>query len=165
MAIDPNDFRKEKVAKLIAYEYEMMKFLFEADELGKYRSGTGYAQIKERGRVFACLESLLVHVRNLRDFFFLPPRNNDKERDTILAEYFVDDVNRWKKERDEVSDWDFIDRINKRLSHPTLARLSLPTDWHVDPIVETVDSLWNMFIGHVPPERQEWFANSDLLEG
>jgi hypothetical protein len=107
------------------------------------------------------LESFALHVRNLIDFFYTPPKDDD-----IVAEYYVSDVGRWNAERPAVTSslLDAKRNANKRIAHLTFGRLVADPGWAWETIRAELQPVMECFLSHLPAERGAWFAGSGLEE-
>jgi len=96
------------------YEVSMLIFavhrLFEITHSGR----------RDQSSINMALETLLLHARNLREFFYAKPRRRDDAR----PEDFVGDIDKWKRERPEETDLikEVRERANKELAHLTYKR-------------------------------------------
>jgi len=108
----------------------------------------------------AYLESFVLHVRNLIDFFYLPKKSRF---DDILAEDFVTNVPQWKEDRlglksplmDEAKT-----RVDKLAAHLTYKRLTLDPKWKFADIRADLQHVFNCFFNHLPPGRTAWFQGA-----
>ena len=67
------------------------------------------------------LESFVIHLRNLLNFFYTS--SNNRKKDDILAEDFLKDVKKFKKERTSYSQMSYTKtRIDKQAAHLTYHR-------------------------------------------
>ena len=95
----------------------------------------------------AFLESELIHVRVLRDFFEKDERHMD---DVLCGDYDYDQAS-------GLLDQEYIDRLHKDLAHLTYDRNTRPSpdekDWPPEKVVLKVVKEAVRFINHVPEER------------
>lgn len=99
---------------------------------------------------FAVLESFLVHVRNLRDFFY----GREKAGfDDVLAIQYFHNADTWTNERPcektlttyDEGDWSFL--MNKHLAHITWERDTLTPDfeWKIAAMRDDLLRVWKEF--------------------
>jgi hypothetical protein len=100
-------------------------------------------------------EALLVHFRNLLDFFYGHPG-----KDLVHASHFFCDAAEWRPTRPT---WlkEYRTRCNKLLAHLTYSRVEYARkgemDWAVDEQMQHLRGRWNQFLEQLPPERRGWF--------
>jgi len=106
----------------------------------------------------AYLESLVLHLRNLIDFFYTP-----STRDDIVAEHFVA---QWTADCPVMSPLldDAKERANKLCAHLTYTRLHMDKTWEWAAIWAELKQVIRCFVSHLPAERKPWFADASLEE-
>lgn len=102
------------------------------------------------------IESVLIHARNLHDFF----SGNESSNDDMIAGHFVRKPNgtAWKS-----SKLTFIASckgdINKALSHLTYTRVKFKPAWDIDRIRQDVEKAYVEFLAFLPvTESPKWQA-------
>lgn len=99
----------------------------------------------------AIQESLLLHFRNLREFFLVTNKKFDE--DLVARDYLP----QWKPKCFQVME-ETKDDINKRLAHLSrLRRDSMKDDWPWNKMAEAIESLWLDFMQQLAPQRRNWF--------
>ncbi len=111
------------------------------------------AGLKESGPDWnSRIELLLLHFRNLRDFFL----DTTRIKDDVLARDYVDS---WNPKPDPIFD-QTREAINKRLAHLTLTRL-----WPWNPPLKemngAIESIISDFKQDLTPEQARWFPRLD----
>jgi hypothetical protein len=173
------------VAKKITYEFEMFKYLCgeldsASDETewfipGKIvMLGSGVTSKKKR-RISPLLESLLLHTRVLRDFFYESRRQSrvvtcphcgkqdQKTRQARPDDVFAEDfVPNWKDQRPALGSYvkGQRDRLNKALAHLTIARVQYTGDqkrWNITAIREEIQPVIDKFKACLPASQKPWF--------
>jgi len=106
----------------------------------------------------AYLESFLLHVRNLIEFFYLP----GMKKGLILAEHYVSDVAERRSSRHDrthlLKDAEL--RVNNLGHHLTYMRLALDMKWQFADLQANLEQVFNCFLKHLPPDRAAWFAGA-----
>lgn len=101
------------------------------------------------------LESVLLHFRNLRGFFI-----DDPKRDDVSARHYVES---WKPNPDLVSVFDETKvNLDKRLSHLTWERLSIPVNWPLDRMQTAINRLFEDFEKALTPPQDQWFCPANI---
>jgi hypothetical protein len=98
----------------------------------------------------ALIESFVVHLRNLIDFFYREGHGDD-----VTAQDFLDPTNIWKP-NEPVTLTKAHKRANKELSHLTQARISgTPPDkaWDVTGLLDEIDKVAKDFAGKASPTK------------
>jgi hypothetical protein len=140
-----------------AYAYEV-EMLLASLNLTLESPGEGSTNASERAAANAYLESYLVHVRNLIEFFLSPARTRD---DDILASDFLESA--WTPSGEHVDRLrGLVDEIHKRLSHLTRRR---HVDFEYEVLRTTADlvRLNNDFqrqLSTGDPSAADWFRRS-----
>ena len=133
-------------AKDVAYEVQM---LFEAKRLLGIPAEDGARRL--------IFEALLLHFRNIIDFFYTDSHN----RDDVRACDFFPGPAQWKP---EVPDWyrEYKARCNKLLAHLTYSRTDFKRrnrmTWHLTDKLRDIQGAWRLFLRTLPPERAAWFT-------
>jgi len=108
----------------------------------------------------ACLESFVLHVRNLIDFLY-PPGN--AQSDDILAGHFYGDTDEW--ERYCPPKIELLEKAKKRVdklaAHLTYSRSKLDKFWEFTDLQKELQRVIACFLSHLPPERMAWFAAAE----
>ncbi len=99
------------------------------------------------------LESVLLHFRNLRGFFIDAPK-----RDDVSAKHYVAS---WKPNPDTVFDETKVN-LDKRLSHLTWERLSIPVNWPLDRMQTAIERLFEDFKKALTPPQDQWFCPANI---
>jgi hypothetical protein len=153
----------QQIASHSAYEFERLNE--DARELqtlvgtvvssGRPLPGTGSNQ----EAVNRALESLLLHARNVYDFFFVAPRNNCPD---VSVPHFFEDGQVWTPDLTQLCP--YLDgqreRLNRSIQHLSYDRLAYePTkDWNISTLVTELAAVWDDFLSRLPPGRRQWFA-------
>lgn len=147
----------EEATKTIAYEFDM---LFGAMGLmGTVEDAEGVAGDQALNN--AALESLLIHARNLREFFSPQGR-----RDTILARDFLDDRHPPGVSTPFLSLKASKDRLDQRLAHPSYKRPHHDRKWPIRKIMRELVGAMAGFLerlDQIHPHRREWFEGANGL--
>ena len=102
------------------------------------------------------VESVLLHFRNLRCFFFEEP---SKRADDVLAKHYVQS---WNPNRDKMFDETRND-LNKKLAHLSWKRLTIPrVDWPLRKMQTAINELFDDFIKALTPPRDQWFPCANI---
>jgi hypothetical protein len=116
-----------------------------------------HAATKNTHEQHIALESALVHVRNLVEFFF-----TDKSDDVNVRDFFEsDDAGRaWResKPKDGRLPSDLAKRISVWLSHFSRERTGTNPEWNVFGYTQSLLALLSAFVGVMGRSRREWFA-------
>lgn len=106
----------------------------------------------------ACLESFVLHVRNLIDFLY-PPLN--VKPDDVLADHFVSDIALWERVRPAKTPLlkDAEVRVNKLAAPVTHARIDMPRNWRFQGIYSDPWKVLRCFGQQLAPGRQAWLPN------
>lgn len=101
------------------------------------------------------IELLLLHCRNLLDFFV----NDLKEQDDVLAIHYIDQPDAWLRNKWNQMPYLKINRnnINKFLSHLTYSRIYIKMVWEYVQIHQEINFKWNEFLDIIPNEKRCWF--------
>ena len=142
---DPSPAELDTARALFAYELNMFRAVTDAI----FAPGLPH-MVKN-----ALLESALVHVRNLHDFFVQRP----SARDDVLAAYYV----HGSGESWEPGDLEHVmscqQDINKSLSHLTFHRVVSKPQWHIGELRREIESTYSSFVRALPPdERTAWLV-------
>jgi len=133
------------VARDVSYEVNR---LFEAAALWPHVP-------EDKGRRLI-LEALLLHFRNVLDFFFGAAKNADD----VHASHFFDDVSEWKPAKPAWLE-EYRRRCNKLLAHLTYSRVEYDRrgemSWKLDDKLVLVRETWYAFLNALPQERRQWF--------
>lgn len=131
------------------YEFNMFKLAVKAH----INLASRYPAIQEILKNVT-LESLLVHARNLIDFFFGPPI----EKDDIRAFHFIKGDRLWHPSKSEYLKNIRLD-IHKNLSHLTYSRVSKKPIWDWGKIEAEIDEAYKEFLEALPDAAvAEWKA-------
>lgn len=157
-----------EMAKKVMYEFTMFKFLcgklrLLAEESGTFlpgeivELGTSAMSTDEEREVFAQLESLLLHTRVLRDFFFRKP--NPRFPDDVIAADFVPD---WSTHCPPLGAYlsSREPRLDKALAHLSTERLGYDNKdkkWNVTAIRDELQPVIDLFLSKLPADRKAWF--------
>jgi hypothetical protein len=111
---------------------------------------------KDKGlHLSALLESFVVHLRNLIDFFYTEPRKG-KDNDDVVARYFFEAPSEWAA-GDIPDELDAAKhRANKQVSHLTYARelaKDAEKDWKVSQLYYQVHDVALKFVGEASRRR------------
>lgn len=114
------------------------------------------------------VESLLLHARNLGDFF-----EKDPTRDDVVAAHYVDDwTDRLANDAEAtaavtwLADADRRRWIHKRVAHITAARQRTPKEQQapdVGEIAENTMVIARLFLRSLSPEQRRWFKAQGLV--
>ena len=164
MTDDPK-YCNEDVAKKVLYEFAMFTFLCDKLKCEYWESnnfapgditylGTGWDANEDRRTQFALLESLLIHTRILRDFFYKPATHDD-----IVASHFVPD---WSSLRPPQNEYLSVrrDRFDKAIAHLSLKRIEYESNekkWNLDAIRDSIEKPMKKFLETLSPDRVSWF--------
>jgi hypothetical protein len=136
----------EQASKHVKYELDMMAAM--TSFLSKGPKGTDQATWN------AYLESFVLHVRNLIEFY---SRSEDTNH-YIVAEHYVSDVNKWKGRPDFTPLLEDANRrVNNFATHLTYNRLTWRKDWEFAAIAADLEKVRICFLDHLPPDRKDWF--------
>jgi hypothetical protein len=110
----------------------------------------------------AYIESFVLHLRNLMDFYYLSGRKNS----LILAEHYVNDVIKWKGGRPAKTSLlkDAEQKANNLAAHLTYERLVIINsnwEWKWAAISADLKHVTNCFLNHLPPAWRAWFEATD----
>jgi len=136
----------ELVAKDVVYEIER---LFQAARL--------FPETPERKGKRLILEALLLHFRNVIDFFY----TDSQQSDDVRACHFFSDPTQWKP---VVPDWyrEYKTRCNKLLAHLTYSRIDFKRrndmTWQLTDKLRHIRRTWELFLRSLPAERRAWFS-------
>jgi hypothetical protein len=132
----PTASERQRIAEHLAYE---LKMLWAAG--GAMLSRAAPNTVLQN----CAVESFALHARNVIDFFYTEPKQDD-----VVAEHFFSDPSRWMALRPGITPT--LDaarkRANKEVSHLTYSRLLVPTEqkgWPVRDIVGDLDSALSVF--------------------
>ena len=112
----------------------------------------------------ALLESFVIHVRGLMDFFYCEKPRTD---DVVATDFFLS-PSEWEQIRPSRSE--ILRRAKKRadkeIAHLTYARLAVTPEnkpWEFIPITEDIHKLMEVFLAHVAPEKlgADWPSNEE----
>jgi hypothetical protein len=115
-----------------------------------------HARLEDTDEQRLILEALLLHFRNVVDFFFESARGSDG----IHASDFFPEPDHWKP---PAPAWvpQYRRRCNKLLSHLTYSRIEYgkkrEMGWHLDDKLASISGTWNEFLGTLPNYRAAWF--------
>lgn len=147
----PRDSRSpeelKKASNHLAYELNMLFFL--RPELSEAMRG-GVRSITDTYLTNAILESFLVHVRNIIDFFYnLSPRGDD-----VIAGDFISN---WRELSPPITALlsETKERSNKHLVHLTYARIDLEEseEWQFEKIEKDIKKVLKEFFENVSEEH------------
>lgn len=155
-----------EMALKVFYEFTMFEFLFERLRFTEnempilipgemVEAGTSPMATEQRREVLAQLESFLLHVRVLRDFFYTPGRDDD-----IVAGHFIAN---WSKICPTKGRYlkDQKTRLDKALAHLTEKRLDYDgkdKKWQVTKLYKDLHPVIEVFIANLPNDRKPWFC-------
>jgi hypothetical protein len=107
----------------------------------------------------AYLESFVLHVRNLIDFYYPPERR----KGLILAQDYSD-VTKWNGSLPAMTPLlkEPKSRVNKLAGHLTYKRPVSDKNWKWSAISAGLDQVFICFLNHLPPDRKAWFAGAEL---
>jgi len=104
------------------------------------------------------IESFLLHYRALREFFSSLSKTNP---DNLKARDYLPT---WQTSASWVTGQQEIDRIHKRLAHPSRKRQTLDNNWDLAHMEWSVIQTFEDFISKLAPHQQLWFQEAtDLL--
>jgi hypothetical protein len=155
----------QKASDALKYEIDMFRSLAEY-----FISGKVAKDIVAR----ALLESFLIHVRVLTDFFY-PEHHykkvDRKKHDDIMAKNFFELPDKWSKIRPPKSDNlnEAETRANKLLAHLTYTRLTTTQEesrWKPEKITDELGKVVDIFLQNVPREflGSKWNSEPELRE-
>jgi len=112
----------------------------------------------------ACLESFVLHVRNLIDFLY-PPAS--PKPDDILSDQYVRDEVTWRTCRPAKTPLllDAETRVNKLAAHLTYSRLQLDKTWKFSDIRADLCRVITCFVDQLAPARMAWFPSASPQTG
>ena len=137
----------EAAARDVRYE---VNHLFRAHAI---HAQIGVEDEDERHLIF---EGLLIHFRNMLDFFFGQPSASDD----IHAADFLPESDHWTPITPE---WvrAYRGRCNKLLAHLTYSRIEYgrkgEMEWQLDDKLIAIRTTWNEFLAALPDHRAAWF--------
>ncbi|MGD0221642.1 MAG: hypothetical protein ABSF71_04840 [Terriglobia bacterium] len=104
----------------------------------------------------AYLESFVLHLRNLIDFFY--PSKKPKA-DDILAEHYVTNVALWNAHRPVKTNFlrEAETKANKQVAHLTYTRLAADKNWSWAAISGDLEQVVTCFLNSLPPGWKAWF--------
>lgn len=155
------DSRAEKAVEKIMYELMMVRNT--AKKLIANQSSNVMST--------ALLESFLLHVRVLYNFFTLKKHNdkyltNTNEPMEILAIHFFNNPSRWKNKISRLfkycrnnlsSNKGQLTDINKYLTHLTYPRIDKKLNWDIKAILNDIEDSWNIFLDTLEERENKWF--------
>lgn len=150
--MDGTEQELQQASEHVTYEIRMlvatMSFLSKPDGETDWVASSAY------------LESFVLHLRNLIDFFYTPRRS----RDLILAEHYVSDVAQWTADRGPITPLLSREkrRANKLIAHLSFGRLITDKTWDWGVIRAELQRVINCFLNHLPGIRKAWFGGVDL---
>jgi hypothetical protein len=114
-------------------------------------------------------EAVLVHVRNLIEFFYAGGRRHE---DSLYASDFV----AWRPSLDPNLDAfaggrtvrKYRERLHQRLAHLSKARKTEPAvggSWSLDEVSAALERDLRLFLVTLPQEKSGWFRSATLTEG
>ena len=108
----------------------------------------------------AILEAILLHTRNLLDFFIgKQPKQGKLDEDSIRAGYFVNKECWWQSDKLSYTKSRKND-INQSLSHITFKRIEGKYEWDLLKIKEEIEAAYNEFLLLLPvKDRVKWSQN------
>ncbi len=140
--------QQEKMAGHVQYEIDEFRNSFQELFRLKGRKNSAWNR---------ALESVLLHFRNLRTFFFGERTRAGADSD-VFATHFISG---WKHQRDCVFDTTS-KRLNKRLVHLTIERLEPDSDWpELDKMNAAIETLISEFKKPLSPTQASWFPRLD----
>jgi hypothetical protein len=110
---------------------------------------------EERGKRLI-LEALLLHFRNILDFFYGEAKNPDD----VHASHFFPDPSQWNPVKPA---WlrEYRQRCHKLLAHLTYSRLDYKERgemvWKLDEKLQHLRDTWYSFLDSLPSGRRRWF--------
>jgi hypothetical protein len=137
------------------YEVMMMTEAFRTWEILAANKQRTRSQELEHHR---CIETFLVHFRNLRDFFYPAERvwKDPKWFDSAVAMDYSPSWDRaaseWKQQSQDEQQ-----RINKLLSHLPYSRASLEHGWPMKEMGKAVIATLSELVKTLPTQRRDWF--------
>jgi len=139
--------------------YEIWMFVSAVDALAQFMSLQ-----KNQIYINMALEDVLVHGRPLREFFYREDRAKD---DDARPMDFVEDYDKWKRERPEETCW--IKKIDKRASkeivHLTYARLDVVAEekkWDCEAIRNDFLNVVKVFLENV--DKRHWSSRLSEIQ-
>ena len=141
------------------FYYEISMLTFAVHRLFEITSSVG----KDQSNINMALEILLLHVRSLREFFYAETRQKDDAR----PEDFVEDTDKWERERPEETDLikEVRERANKELAHLTYKRYyGTPPQkqWNYEAVQMDFLKVVKVFLENVP--QRYWGPNLHTLK-
>lgn len=137
----------QRVAGDVAYEINMVKFTArKMTELSLENN--------------AALESFLLHVRNLQEFFHKDPNNlANYERDLIVAENYLQDIPKWRGDRPRMEHIHEMEtKIHQHLAHISSGRAEQgKINWEVGRILTEILNVWDFFLSKLSVAKKDWF--------
>jgi hypothetical protein len=150
----PTAAQRLDVARHLRYELRML-----------WDSGNALAGLHSQTISNALVESFALHARNLIDFYYATPQQDD-----VVAEHFFSDPAAWARVRPtKTTTLDGAKtRANKEVSHLTYTRLSVSADkkgWPTDEIIRDLDAVLRVFCTEADllPEDVQVFRYRELL--
>ena len=151
--------QKEKAFLEEHFYYEVSMLIFAVRRLFEItRNGR-----RDQNSINMALETLLLHARNLREFFYAEMRQKDDAR----PENFAGDIDKWKRERPEETDLikEVRERANKELAHLTYKRYyGTPPQkqWNYEAVQTDFLKVVKVFLENVP--QRYWGPNLHTLK-
>ena len=140
-----DDAELERIASDIAYEVSMM--------LGALAAFSGQ-QVSEHVWKNLAMEGFLLHLRNLRDFFY--STSESSKPDDVLAE---DYVSSWDTDRPPLAQViaEKRERLNRQLAHLSYSRLRFQKSWgNLDEMRGEIMKTANSFLEVLPEDKRDW---------
>jgi hypothetical protein len=134
-------------------KYEIHMLMATASFLSKYAGAAD--QVTQN----AYIESFVLHLRNLIDFFY-PPQD---AKDLMLAEHYVSSVANWNDTRPAMTErlLDAKRRANKLAAHLSYKRIVTDKRWGWAAILAELQRLISCFLSNLPLQRKAWFAGCE----
>lgn len=150
MAVELNETELVAAVAAVGYELEMLRFAYAT-------LANPAAQLLHPMLRNAVMESYLVHLRTLLDFFESKPN-----RDDLLACHLVEDWRPSEGGADLVALGSQRRDVNKWLNHLTVDRIRQPSqkEWDFAVMTQHVETVWSAFVARarLRPELREHFG-------
>ena len=141
------DEELKKISRDVSYEIVMMQ--------GAAAAFCGVS-VSEHVLKNLALEGFLLHLRNLRDFFY----SKTAKPDDVLAADFFEDPHKWQSVRPPLATVveEKRDRLNRQLAHLSYSRLSFQKSWgNIGEMLSEVMKTVSAFLRSLPQEKASWF--------
>jgi len=149
---NPSSDELNKMIEHVAYEIQMFRWAY-------LMLTQSCSEILLHGNLNnAILESWAIHLRNLSDFFYTTPRQDD-----IVASHYI---SAWDRSQKSQLLKDADNKANKQLAHLTLARTTQYNDaqkpWEYIQISNEIEKCITLFLENLSPDQRAGFRKYGL---